>query len=107
VSFNKLINEIRRKPALYLSRNTIFDFNSFLLGYQVARIELGFPETEEERDFYVFLDYIREICPVKTDHTWANLVLFYSADERDALNKLFGLWDDYNERKKFEAGGED
>ncbi|MBX9256761.1 hypothetical protein H1Q63_23015 [Desmonostoc muscorum CCALA 125] len=45
---------------------------------------------------------------MKTNHTWANLLLFYSADERDALNKLFALFDDFQEQKhhKFENDDE-
>ncbi len=107
MSFYELLQEIRRKPSLYLSRKTIFDFNSFLLGYEVARIQAELPKTTEEEEFDEFLAWIREICPVKTNHTWANLILFYSADERDALDKLFGLFDDFQEQRKLQLESDD
>jgi hypothetical protein len=100
MNFYELLKELRRRPALYLSRKSIFDFQSFLQGYEIARINLGLSKTQEEIEFDEFLDWVKEICPVKTNHTWANLLLFYSADERDALDKLFGLFDDFQEQKQ-------
>lgn len=107
MKFYELLKEIRRRPGLYLSRKSIFDFNSFLQGYEIARINLGLSKTEEEIQFDEFLEWIKEICPVKTNHTWANLLLFYSADERDALDKLFALFDDFQEQKHNKSENDD
>ncbi|PHJ62929.1 hypothetical protein VF14_13275 [Nostoc linckia z18] len=107
MNFYELLQEIKRRPALYLSRKSIFDFHSFLQGYEIARINLGFTKTEEEIEFDNFLEWLRKICPVKTHHTWANLILFYSADERDALDKLFALFDDYQAQKHNEIENDD
>ena len=49
----------------------------------------------EEKEFEEFLEWIRSIYPVKTRQSWANIVLFHSADERDALNKLFELFEEH------------
>lgn len=100
MSFYELLQEIRKRPSLYLSRNTIFDFESFLLGYEVARKQAGIDQTVEEQEFSIFLEWVRKICPIKTDRPWTNIVLFYSADERDALNKVFSLFDDFQKSKE-------
>jgi hypothetical protein len=69
MTFYELIQEIRTRPGLYLSRNTIFDFESFLFGYEIARRQMELEKTEEEQEFDDFLEWVREICPIKTDRS--------------------------------------
>ena len=100
IDFYQLVQEIKKRPTLYLGRASIFDFQSFYHGYILARNQLGLPKTIEEKEFEEFLEWIRSIYPVKTRQSWANIVLFHSADERDALNKLFELFEDFRNRDK-------
>ena len=95
MGFYELLDRIRERPALYLPRYSIFDFQAFYFGYMYAREIQQLDKTEEEETFNSFLESVRDICPVKTRHSWANLILFYSADERDALNNLFGMFEDF------------
>lgn len=95
-SFYNLLQEIRKKPTLYLSRYSIFDFQSFYFGYYIARHQAGILETEEELRFEEFLQWIRKLYEVESNQSWAMIILFNSYDERDALDRLFNLlFDDF------------
>ena len=72
---------------------SIFDFQSFYYGYDLARNQLGLPKSEKDRDFEHFLEHIRAKYNVETTQSWASLILFHSGDERDALDRLFDLWE--------------
>lgn len=98
-TFSDLLEEIKQRPTLYLPRYSIFDLQAFYNGYIVALRQSG-NSNIHEIEFDEFLDWIREICPVKTNHSWANLMFFYATDERDALDKFFGLLDDFQKLKR-------
>ncbi|XZO02937.1 MAG: hypothetical protein ACM65L_03950 [Microcoleus sp.] len=98
LNFYDILQEIKKRPTLYLAKYSIFDFQSFYHGYGFARHEMGLPKTQEEKEFEDFLQWIRSIYPVKTRQSWANIILFHSADERNALDKMFGLFEDYKNR---------
>lgn len=97
--FYELLDEIRKRPTLYLPRYSIFDLQAFYYGYDFARRRSNVAKLEEDVRFGEFLDWLRQICPIKTNHGWANLLFFYSMDERDALDKFFGLLDDFRAQK--------
>ena len=94
-NFYELLDQIRKRPTLYLPRHSIFDLQAFYYGYDFARLKNRLAETDEDKEFGEFLEWLRQVCPVKTNHAWANLIFFYSMDERDALDNFFGLLDDF------------
>ena len=100
--FSDLLPEIKKRPTLYLSRYSIFDFQSFYYGYDLARNQLGVPKTEQEREFEEFLLWVRSRYNIQSTQSWASLLLFHSVDERDALDRLFDLWEKFQncERNK-------
>ena len=106
-NFSSLLEEIRKRPTLYLPRYSIFDLQAFYDGYSLALDRCGYSNDEtDETEFSEFLNWIREICPVKTNHAWANLLFFHASDERDALDKFFGLLDDFREMKSYKMADE-
>lgn len=98
ISFPDLLPEIKKRPTLYLSRYSIFDFQSFYYGYELAKNQLGLPKAEKDREFEEFLLWIRTRYKIETTQSWASLILFHSADERDALDRLFQLWEKFQNR---------
>jgi len=72
--------------------------SGFLSGYSVAKYELGEQETEQERDFLEFPEWIRQRFKVQTSQSWANIILFYSEDERKALDNFFDLFEEFISR---------
>lgn len=103
ISFYQLLDLIQKKSGLYLPRKSIFDFQAFYYGYNFARHQLSIPETEEEKEFGEFLEWVRETCPIKTNHSWANLLFFYASDEREALDKFFELFKDFKEQRELQT----
>lgn len=46
ISFADILPEIQKRPTLYLSRYSIFDFQSFYYGYDLAINQIKAPKTE-------------------------------------------------------------
>ncbi|MBC6479893.1 MAG: hypothetical protein EBE86_014640 [Hormoscilla sp. GUM202] len=93
-----IIEKIKKAPSMYLGRNSIICLQAFLSGYSVAKYELGEQETEQERDFMEFPEWIRQRFKVQTSQSWANIILFYSEDERKALDNFFDLFEEFISR---------
>lgn len=100
ISFSELLPNIKKRPTLYLSRYSIFDFQSFYYGYDLARNQIGLPKPEQDREFEDFLLWLRKRYKIETTQSWASLILFHSVDERDALNRLFDLWEKFQNREQ-------
>ncbi|WP_224410075.1 hypothetical protein [Oscillatoria salina] len=104
-SFSELLEEVKKRPPLYLNRYSIFSFQSFYNGYLIAKHMYNLPETKAEQEFDTFLNWIREECfPLKINRSWAEILFIYSSDERDALDRLFNLFEEYIEQKRASFG---
>ncbi|HLP90025.1 MAG TPA: hypothetical protein VK184_15720 [Nostocaceae cyanobacterium] len=95
-----LLQNIKKRPAMYLGRNSIFSLQSFLDGYYFARREIGIPLTEKESEFQTFLQWIRERFNVETGQLWSSIILFHSADEKSAVDRFFILFDEFMKQKQ-------
>ena len=94
----RLIEKIKKAPAMYLGRHSIICLQAFLSGYNIAKYEMGEQATEQERDFRDFPKWIRGRFGVQTSQSWANIILFYSEDESKALDKFFELLNEFTSR---------
>ena len=99
-SLYEMLNRIKKRPAMYLGRNSIFSLQAFLAGYNGAKREMGLVATEQEQEFEDFLGWIRERFNVETNQSWASIILFYSADENKALDTFFELFDEFLAQRK-------
>ncbi len=88
----ELIERIKLRPAMYLGKPYITRLKAFLDGYIGARIDLGFPLKKHEESLNDFQKWIQLKFNINSAHSWADIILFYSLDERDALNKFFELF---------------
>ncbi len=95
-----LLREIQKRPAMYLGRNSIFNLQAFLDGYYLARRELGVPLTEQEQEFQVFLQWMRQRFKVETGQLWASIILFHAADERSAVDLFFDVFEEFLSQTK-------
>ena len=93
--FYEMLQSIKQRPGMYLGKCSITRLHSFLIGYMGARQDLGLPVTEEENEFDKFQEWIQERFQIKSSHAWNDIILFYSADEKDALNKFFELFEKF------------
>jgi hypothetical protein len=93
-----LIKKIKKAPSMYLGQHSIICLQAFLSGYSVAKHELGGQPTEQDRDFMEFPEWIRKRFNIQTSQSWASIILFYSEDERKALDKFFQLFEEFLSR---------
>ena len=90
-----LLERIKKRPGMYLGKPSITRLNMLLTGYSMARIELDLPPTKQEEEFGGFQDWIEERYKITSTHGWDSIILFYSADERDALSNFFQLFEQF------------
>ncbi|WP_293067302.1 hypothetical protein [Okeania sp. SIO2B3] len=95
IGFYELIRKIRKRPALYLGKPSIDHLQVFLDGYTFARRELGVPLSQEEEYFEKFQEWIESKYNLPDTQSWMKIILFYSADERDALERFFDLFEEF------------
>ena len=91
----EMLQQIKQRPGMYLGKCSIIRLRAFIDGYMGARQDLGVPLTEQEKEFGNFQDWIQERYNITSSHGWDSIILFYSADERDALNKFFSLLEQF------------
>ena len=96
----EMLQSIKQRPGMYLGRCSITRLRSFLDGYMGARQDLGLPLTEQEREFEGFQEWIQKKFRITSSQSWAKIILFYSADEREALDKFFDLFEKFLSQEK-------
>ncbi|MDZ7970364.1 MAG: hypothetical protein RM368_36465 [Nostoc sp. DedSLP03] len=99
--YNEILTHIKKRPGMYLGANspiTILDMR--LRGYSLARREVGVLPTEPEREFEGFQSWIEDKYGINSGQSWAKIILFYSVDEPEALQKFFELFEEYLNRNK-------
>jgi hypothetical protein len=56
---------------------------------------MGIPLTKQELKFAGFPDWIQKRFGIDSTQSWSKIIIFYSEDERAALDKFFELWDEF------------
>jgi hypothetical protein len=98
-SIYDLFRTIQKRPALYIGRRSIFELQAFWFGYIHAMDELGHPLSDIS-DFSEFHDWLQQRLDVKTNLSWASILLFRSSDEREALDLFFDLLEEFINRNQ-------
>ncbi|WP_375472964.1 hypothetical protein [uncultured Nostoc sp.] len=98
--YNEIPSNIKKRPGMYLGRSSITRLDMLLRGYSLARREVGVPPTEPEREFDGFQSWIEEKYGINSSQSWAKIILFYSVDEHEALQKFFELFEEYLNKNK-------
>ncbi len=93
--FFDLLQRIKQRPGMYLGKCSITRLRAFLDGYETARAELGFPDTEQQQQLDGFQEWIQERYQITSTHGWDSIILFFSVDEKDALDKFFKLLEEF------------
>ncbi|MEH2008284.1 hypothetical protein [Nostoc sp.] len=96
----ELLGSIKKRPGMYLGNNSITKLDMLLRGYSLAQREVGLPLTYQEREFDGFKSWIEEKYGINSGQSWSKIILFYSVDEHEALQKFFELFEEYLNRKK-------
>lgn len=88
-----IIDEIRRRPGVYLRNYSVKNLAAFLEGYSCAAEKCGaIPNGQFLLDFG---DWVRRRFRVELSQSWENILLFHSVDEREAMQCFWQIWDEY------------
>ncbi len=90
-SIIELIKKIEERPAMYISKNYISCLRAFIDGWY-------FRDTSNITDIDFmgdFQDWITSKYKITTNHSWNDIILFYSQDEVDALKNFFKEFDEF------------
>jgi hypothetical protein len=104
--FYEMLDSIKQRPGMYIGRCSLTRLRSFLDGYMGARADLGIPLTQQEKEFNQFPDWIQDRFKITSTQSWDSIILFHSADEREALDNFFKLFEEFRQSVKvnFDAG---
>ncbi len=93
-----LFRDVKKCPMAYLGgRRSIYDLQSFYLGYVVARHRAEIPVTQQEKEFLGFEVWLQEKFHLTSSKPWAHLIYFRSDDEYHALSRFFELLEQFIE----------
>ncbi|MEH2176033.1 hypothetical protein [Nostoc sp.] len=99
--YNEILTNIKKRPGMYLGANSPITILDMLLrGFSLARREVGVPPTEPEKEFAGFQSWVEEKYGINSGQSWSKIILFYSVDEHEALQKFFELFEEYLNRNK-------
>ncbi|MCC3421324.1 MULTISPECIES: hypothetical protein [unclassified Microcoleus] len=70
----------------------------------MAQYQLGVP-LKEENALDGFQEWIQKKFNIDSSQSWANIILFFSQDEKDALNSFFELFEEFCQSKKVVESG--
>lgn len=99
-----LLQQIQKKPGLYIGGPSISGLYMFLTGYQFARRQLSIPLSAQEREFREFQPWLQEKFGITTSQSWSQLILFHAIDEGDAFDRFFTLLQEFLLCKHAESG---
>lgn len=93
--FNELLHKIKKRPGMYLGEASITRLKIFLMGYSIARRELGLGLTKQEKQFSQFQQWVKYHYQVNSNQGWDKIILSQVNDEKLALNLFFDLLDKF------------
>ncbi len=90
-SVKRLIFRIKTRPELYIGSRSLSLLQAYLYGW-LNRDEASVVDGNLIGEFQ---GWIAEKYRISSTQSWAQIILFYSVDERDALEKFFRLFDEF------------
>ncbi len=96
-----LLEKIKTQPGLYIGTASLTNLRMFILGYRLARSEVGITNTEAESDFHKnFQPWLQNRLSIRTVNAWDKLILLTCIDEKAAFDYFFQLLDEFLQRDK-------
>ncbi len=96
--YNEILKGIKKRPGMFLGTSSITKLDMLLRGYSLGRKEVGVTPTEPEREFSGFQSWIQEKYGINSGQSWSKIILFYSIDDYEALQRFFELFEEYQNR---------
>ncbi|MCV3212369.1 hypothetical protein OGM63_02290 [Plectonema radiosum NIES-515] len=98
--YDEILKGIKKRPGMFLGTSSITKLDMLLRGYSLGRKEVGVPPTKPEREFSGFQSWVQEKYEIKSGQSWAKIILFFSIDDYEALQRFFELYEEYQNRNK-------
>ncbi len=92
-----LIENIEKRPAMYLGQADLTHLGAFLAGYFFARRQFGIPETQQEQEFSEFQAWVERKFNVNYSQPWEKIIRFFSPDETTSLQQFFVLFHEFKQ----------
>jgi hypothetical protein len=94
-----LLEKIKFKPGLYIGTASVSHLRMFIVGYRLARKEMGVETTPEEHDFYQnFQPWLQNRLSIHTVSGWDKLIRLTCIDEKAAFDYFFQLLEEFIQR---------
>lgn len=87
VSVVNLILEIEKRPALYISKNYLSSLKAFIDGWCFGNSNIQ--DINILDDFQIWIENKYHIT---SNQSWADIIIFFSTDENEALYTFFKLF---------------
>jgi hypothetical protein len=99
--FLEILEKVKAKPGMYIGQASLTNLFMFLAGYKTALREVGILPNEQEMEFHrEFQPWIQKKFQLQTVNSWANIILLYSVDEKEAFSYFFRLLEEFLQRDK-------
>jgi hypothetical protein len=98
-----LIRNIEKRPAMYLGQPSVTHLAVFLSGYSFARRQLNIAQSEQEKQFSEFQDWIQQKFNVNASQSWDKIILFFAQDEQSALAQFFVLLHEFQQEHRLSS----
>ncbi len=100
IGFYAMLDEIRKRPGLYLGGNSFQRLDPWLQGYFYGKGESGAAATEEELEFRDFGEFVQKKYRWHDVGGWAAKIQYYCQDDASALTEFFRLLDEFKTQKQ-------
>jgi len=95
VEIFELLDKIKERPSLYLSGDSINHLKAFLDGYYFCKHSFELSNSLQDQNWLTFQQWIEERYSISTSQSWAQIILFFSNDECEALKNFFELLEEF------------
>lgn len=91
-SIEAMIFEVKRRPTLYLTDDSINSLNSFLTGWMTRDVNTII-DLDIINQFQIWIQ--NKYNQDGGEKGWCSIILFYSVNGHTALKRFFELFDDF------------
>ena len=92
-----ILKRIRERPGVFLGGASVERLHMFMLGYEICLYEEKYQSDEGFSMMSGFREFMRKKYRVQMSKTWADIISFYSGDDKEAFDLFYKLFDEYLE----------
>lgn len=92
----EILEEIKKRPQLYLGRKSLELLNAFISGFYVCQCRYQNRHLNIT-EYYLsgFQTFIEQKYNLDTTHSWSSLIRFFCSSDEEAFDKFYVLLNEY------------